>query len=65
MDLALTDLDTAIRLSNGREKVAEQTYTQRGLIGNLRGDDDGVKGDFDLAANLGSLYVHKQVLVYK
>ena len=64
VDLALTDLDTAIRLTNGQGKVAEQAYTQRGLIRRLRGDDDGAKEDFEAAATLGSRYARKQVLVY-
>ena len=61
VDLALADLDQAILLSSGHGKVAEQAYTQRGLIRRLRGDDEGALADFKCAANLGSRYARKQV----
>ena len=32
VELAIADLDTAIQLSQGHGKVAEQAHTQRGLI---------------------------------
>lgn len=61
VDLALADLDQAVLLSSGRGKVAEQAYTQRGLIKRLRGDEEGALADFKCAANLGSRYARKQV----
>ncbi len=64
VDLALTDLDEAIRLSNGQGKVAEQAFTQRGLIRRLRGEDEGALADFKCAANLGSRFARKQVGLY-
>ncbi len=64
VDLALADLDEAIRLSNDRGKVAEQAFTQRGLIRRLRGEDEGALADFKSAAHLGSRFARKQVHVY-
>lgn len=63
VDLALSDLDEAIRLSNGQGKVAEQALTQRGLIRRLRGDSEGALTDFKAAANMGSRFARKQVRV--
>ena len=60
--LALADLDTAIRLSSGHGKVAEQAHTQRGLLRRLRGDDEGALDDFKAAAKLGSKFAQRQVV---
>ena len=46
MDEALSDLNTAITLSRGKGKAAEQAYTQRGLIHMLRGNEDEALQDF-------------------
>ena len=51
----------AIQLSGGRGKVAEQAYTQRGLIRRLQGCD-GALEDFKAAAKLGSRFAGKQVV---
>ena len=53
VDLALSDLDTAIQLSGGHGKVAELAYTQRGLIRRLQGCDEGALEDFKAATKLG------------
>ena len=60
MDHALSDLDTAIQLSGGRGRAAEQAYTQRALIWRLRGEDERALEDFKKAANLGSHFAQKQ-----
>ena len=62
VDLAIADLDTAIQLSQGHGKVAEQAHTQRGLIRRLRGQDEGALEDFKAAAKLGSRFAQKQVV---
>ena len=62
MDLALSDLDTAIQLSGGHGKVAELAYTQRGLVRRLQGCDEGALEDFKAAAKLGGKFAGKQVV---
>ena len=59
VDLALADLDTAIQLSGGRGRVAEQAYTQRGLVRRLRGEDERALEDFKRAARLGGTFAQK------
>ena len=61
MDLALADLDTAVRLSRGCGWAAEQAYTQRGLVWRLRGEDERALEDFKSAARLGSRFAKRQV----
>ena len=61
MDLALADLDTAVRLSRGCGRAAEQAYTQRGLVWRLRGEDERALEDFKSAARLGSHFTERQV----
>ena len=61
MEAAVLDLDTAIALSIGRGKVAEQAYTQRGLIWRLRGENEKALEDFKAAAKLGNRFAQKQV----
>ena len=46
VDEALGDLERAIELCKGRGKVAEQAYTQRGLILMLQGNEDKALEDF-------------------
>ena len=62
IDSALSDLDTAVSLSSGRGKVAEQAHTQRGLIRRLQGENEGALEDFKTAAKLGSRFAQKQVV---
>ena len=62
--LALEDLNSAVQLCNGRGKVGEQAYCQRGLIHRLQGSEEEARGDFTAAARLGSKYAKKQVLIY-
>ena len=52
----------AIQLSGGCGKVAEQAYTQRGLIRRLQSYDEGALEDFKAAAKLGSRFAGKQVV---
>ena len=46
VDEALSDLNTAIQLSGGCGKAAENAFTQRGLILMLRGNEDDALEDF-------------------
>ena len=62
IDLALADLDTAIQLSGGRGKVAEQAYTQRGLIRRFHRENEAALEDFKAAAKLGSRFAQTQVV---
>lgn len=57
VDEALSDLSTAIELSGGRGKVAEQAYTQRGLIYMLRGREDEALEDFKVKCSLYNMYI--------
>ena len=62
VDLALSDLNTTIQLSQGHGRVAELAHTQRGLIRRLQGHDEGALDDFKAAAKLGSRFAQKQVV---
>ena len=57
----MADLDKAIELSRGRGKVAENAYTQRGIIRKVRGEEEEALEDFKKAAYLGSSFAHRQV----
>ena len=61
VDLALEDLNTAVTLSGGHGRAAEQAFTQRGLIYRLHGSDEQAREDFQAAAKLGSKFAQKQV----
>ena len=61
VNLALSDLDSAITLSGGRGQVAEQALTQRGLVRSLQEDEEGALEDFKAAARLGSSFAQQQV----
>lgn len=61
---AMTDLDTALELSQGKGRAACQAYTQRAMIQRLRGDDDKARLDFQEAANLGSEFAKAQVRLF-
>lgn len=58
---AMTDLETAIRLSEGKGRAACQAFTQRAMIHRLHGQDDLARADFQAAANLGSEFAKAQV----
>ena len=64
-DLALEDLNSALRLCGGRGKVAEQAYCQRGLLYRLQESEDQARADFTAAARLGSKFAQKQVQGYQ
>ena len=58
---ALKDLETAIKLSDGKDTLTlRQAYTQRGYIRRLQGDEDGAFVDFDVAAKLGGEQAKKE-----
>ncbi|XP_003389301.1 PREDICTED: tetratricopeptide repeat protein 36-like [Amphimedon queenslandica] len=61
-DKALSDLNTAIQLSGGLGKAAEQAYTQRGLIHVLHSNEDEALQDFQRGAALGSQFAKSQVV---
>ena len=52
VDDALSDLNTAIQLSAGVGRAAEQAYTQRGLIHILQGNEDDALQDFKVNQTL-------------
>lgn len=64
VEAALSDLNTAITLSSGRGRAAEQAYSQRGLIHRLKGEDEKALEDFKAAAKLGNQFAQKQVGVH-
>ncbi|KAK4296261.1 hypothetical protein Pmani_031232 [Petrolisthes manimaculis] len=59
---AMTDLDAALELSQGKGRAACQAYTQRAMIHRLRGDNDNARLDFQEAANLGSEFAKAQLV---
>ncbi|XP_064642180.1 tetratricopeptide repeat protein 36-like [Lineus longissimus] len=59
---ALSDLNKAIELSEGKGKVACQSFTQRGLIERLEGHNEKALNDFKIAANLGGSFAKQQVI---
>uniref|UniRef100_T1JJI5 Tetratricopeptide repeat protein 36 homolog n=1 Tax=Strigamia maritima TaxID=126957 RepID=T1JJI5_STRMM len=62
VDAALSDLNDAIRLSNGRGRVAREALCQRGLIYRLKGRCEDSRTDFEAASLLGSSFA-KSALV--
>ena len=57
---ALADLEKAIELSGGTGIVAEQAYTQRGMIRRLQQQDELAYEDFQKAASLGGVFARRQ-----
>lgn len=57
----MTDLEAALRLSEGKGRAACQAYTQRAMIHRLHEQDELAKADFQAAANLGSEFAKAQV----
>ena len=52
--MALKDLDMAIQYCEGNHLVSKQAFTQRGLIKQLLGDEEGARLDFEKGAQFGS-----------
>ncbi|KFP05516.1 Tetratricopeptide repeat protein 36, partial [Calypte anna] len=63
LERALQDLDTAIRLSQGRGCAARQSLVQRGLIHRLQGHEEEARWDFERAARLGSAFARRQLVL--
>jgi len=61
-DSALVDLGTALRLSEGKGKVASNAFCQRGTLLRKDGQDEAAMDDFRSAAALGSGFA-KSMLV--
>ncbi|XP_013791401.1 tetratricopeptide repeat protein 36-like, partial [Limulus polyphemus] len=59
---AISDLNNAINLSEGKGKAACQAYCQRALIHCLHKDDERALEDFKIAAALGSEFAKAQVV---
>ncbi|KAK8749666.1 hypothetical protein OTU49_015469, partial [Cherax quadricarinatus] len=60
VDEAMTDLNTAVQLCNGKGRAACQAYSQRAMIHRLHGNDNQARDDFQAAANLGSEFAKAQ-----
>jgi len=60
--LAMKDLDDAINLCEGDKIVAKQAYTQRGLIKELNGDEEGARKDFEMGAKFGSSIARQEAI---
>ncbi|NXT26157.1 TTC36 protein, partial [Syrrhaptes paradoxus] len=60
---ALRDLDTAIRLSQGRGRAACQSFVQRGLVHRLQAREEDARRDFERAARLGSAFARRQLVL--
>jgi len=55
VDEALKDLNKCIDLCEGScARVAKQAYTQRGLIKELKGDEEDARLDFEIGSQLGN-----------
>lgn len=52
-DAAISDLNTAINLSDAKGRVAKHAFAQRGLLRKLKSLDDLALQDFQAAADLG------------
>ncbi|XP_045609957.1 tetratricopeptide repeat protein 36 homolog [Procambarus clarkii] len=59
---AMTDINTAVQLSQGKGRAACQAYTQRAMIHRLHGNDDQARQDFQAAGNLGSEFAKAQLV---
>uniref|UniRef100_A0A6V7J479 Tetratricopeptide repeat protein 36 n=1 Tax=Bracon brevicornis TaxID=1563983 RepID=A0A6V7J479_9HYME len=59
---ALKDLNEAIRMTNGKGKVAGKALSQRGLLHRLAGNEDLAKDDFEEAAKNGSSFARSQLV---
>ncbi|CAJ0957440.1 unnamed protein product, partial [Mesorhabditis belari] len=59
---AMSDLDMALELSEGKGKSGCQAFVQRALIRRLNGDDQGAKADYEKAAALGSSFAKMQLV---
>ncbi|XP_004604782.2 tetratricopeptide repeat protein 36 [Sorex araneus] len=60
---ALEDLERALALSGGRGRTARQGFVQRGLLARLQGRDDDARRDFERAAQLGSPFARRQLVL--
>ncbi|XP_004856769.1 tetratricopeptide repeat protein 36 [Heterocephalus glaber] len=60
---ALEDLERAVALSGGRGRAARQGFVQRGLLARLQGRDDDARRDFERAAQLGSPFARRQLVL--
>ncbi|XP_055963634.1 tetratricopeptide repeat protein 36 isoform X2 [Sorex fumeus] len=60
---ALEDLERALALSGGRGRAARQGFVQRGLLARLQGRDDDARRDFERAAQLGSPFARRQLVL--
>ncbi|XP_028722247.1 tetratricopeptide repeat protein 36 [Peromyscus leucopus] len=60
---ALEDLERAVTLSRGRGRAACQSFVQRGLLARLQGRDDDARRDFEQAAQLGSPFARRQLVL--
>jgi len=62
-DQALTDLDLAIKYSDGVDtKTLRQAYSQRGSVYLLKEDEEKARLDFEVAAQLGSEFAKKEAV---
>jgi len=59
---AISDLDEALKLSNGKGTVAAKTYTQMGMINRLHGETEFAKENYKKAAELGSSFAKRQLV---
>jgi hypothetical protein len=50
-------------LSGGRGRAARQGFVQRGLLARLQGRDEDARRDFERAAQLGSPFARRQLVL--
>ncbi|CAL4154130.1 unnamed protein product, partial [Meganyctiphanes norvegica] len=59
---AMSDLNQALTISEGRGRAACQAFTQRAMLHRVQGRDEEAKEDFTQAANLGSEFAKAQLV---
>eukprot|EP01134_Creolimax_fragrantissima_P002355 CFRG2355T1 len=62
-DDALEDLNKAIIYSEGKGRVAENAYVQRGALYKLRRLDNEARDDFQKAADLGNIKAKEELVL--
>uniref|UniRef100_A0A914HGS5 Tetratricopeptide repeat protein 36 n=1 Tax=Globodera rostochiensis TaxID=31243 RepID=A0A914HGS5_GLORO len=59
---ALRDLEKALELCGAKGRIAAQSFVQKALIHQFRGEEAMAKADFEQAAKLGSTFAKNQLI---
>lgn len=58
----MDDLNEAVKMTEGRGKIAGKAQCQRALLHRLAGNNDLAKQDFEFAAKNGSTFARTQLV---